>query len=70
MGANKALKIKDLANLSDSDLAAKIAEAKADLTKTTFTHAIASLENPLILRSKRRDIAKMMTQLNARKKAK
>lgn len=69
MGANKTLQIKDIEGLSDKDLIARIAQEKQALGKVTFAHAVSSSENPLNIRTKRRDIARMITHLNSRKKA-
>jgi large subunit ribosomal protein L29 len=56
--------------LSETELLAKIAEEKAALAKMKFGHNIAGTENPMQLRSKRRDIARMLTALNAKKNSK
>jgi large subunit ribosomal protein L29 len=69
MGANKAMQIKDVEGLNDKDLIAKIAQEKQALNKMEFTHAVSSSENPMNIRTKRRDIARMITHLNSRKKA-
>jgi large subunit ribosomal protein L29 len=69
MGANKAIQIKDIEGLTDKDLTARIAQEKLSLGKLEFTHAVSSTENPMHIRVKRRDIARMITHLNSRKKA-
>ena len=69
MGANKAIQIKDIEGLVDNDLVARIAQEKEALSKLEFSHAVSSSENPLSIRAKRRDIARMITHLNNRKKA-
>jgi large subunit ribosomal protein L29 len=69
MGANKAIQIKDIEGLVDKDLVARIAQEKESLSKMEFSHAVSSTENPLSIRVKRRDIARMITHLNSRKKA-
>lgn len=69
MGANKALQVKDIQGLSDKDLTARIAQEKLALGKMEFTHAVSSSENPMSIRAKRRDIARMITHLNSRKNA-
>lgn len=53
-------------DLSIDDLLAKIAEEKLKYRKMKFTHAISSVENPMQLRSMRRDIARMLTELKKR----
>ena len=69
MGANKAIQIKDIEGLTEKDLVARIAQEKLALGKLEFTHAVSSSENPMNIRAKRRDIARMITHLNSRKKA-
>jgi large subunit ribosomal protein L29 len=70
MGANKAMEMKDIAAIDDKDLVARIASEKVALGKAQFAHAVSSSENPLSIRTKRRDIARMLTHLNARKATK
>ena len=69
MGANKAIQLKDIEGLADKDLTARIAQEKLALGKLEFTHAVSSSENPMSIRANRRDIARMITHLNSRKKA-
>ena len=69
MGANKAIQLKDIQGLADKDLTARIAQEKLALGKMEFTHAVSSSENPMSIRAKRRDIARMITHLNSRKTA-
>jgi large subunit ribosomal protein L29 len=54
---------KGLQGLSEADLAAKIKEDEQRLKKLSFAHAISPLENPQSIRSLRRDIARLKTQL-------
>jgi large subunit ribosomal protein L29 len=70
MGANKAIQIKDIEGLADKDLTARIEQEKLALGKLEFTHAVSSSENPMNIRAKRRDIARMITHLNSRKATK
>jgi large subunit ribosomal protein L29 len=69
MGANKAIQIKDIQGLTDKDLTARIEQEKTSLGKMEFTHAVSSSENPMNIRAKRRDIARMLTHLNNRTQA-
>lgn len=66
MAAKKTKKL-DLSSLDDSALASRIAAEKADLKRSTFSHAIAAIENPMSLRTQRRNIAKLLTEQTARK---
>lgn len=59
----------DLKGLSDQDLLAKIKEEKAGLNKMVLNHAISPLENPAKIRINRRNIARMLSEVNNRKKA-
>jgi large subunit ribosomal protein L29 len=54
---------KSLTGLGEADLKAKIQEDELRLKKLSFAHAIAPLENPQSIRSLRRDIARLKTQL-------
>ena len=57
------MKTKEIRELSPQEIEQRIAEEQADLSRLTFQKAVASLENPLVLRQKRRDIARMKTIL-------
>jgi large subunit ribosomal protein L29 len=60
---------KEIKGLSDQELHEKITAEKADLNKVTLNHAISPVENPSKIRLQRRNIAKMLTEANNRKKA-
>ena len=60
----------EITGLSDLDLKERIAADREALQKLRFNPTIAGLESPFQLRQKRRDIARMLTELNARKNAK
>jgi large subunit ribosomal protein L29 len=64
------MKASEIRNMSAEILREKIAEEKAALAKLKFSHTIAGTENPMVLRSKRRDIARMMTLLNEKNQSK
>lgn len=68
MGANKKLKQEDIKQYVTEDLVGKIAEQEGALKKLEFTHAITTLENPASITAKRRDIARLKTELTKRKK--
>jgi len=57
---------KSLKDLNENDLKARIAEDKLRLKKLEFAHAISPLENPLSIRSLRRDISRLKTELKNR----
>ena len=54
---------KSLEGLSEADLVSRIKDDEQRLKKLGFAHAISPLENPQSLRSLRRDIARLKTQL-------
>jgi large subunit ribosomal protein L29 len=60
---------KEIKGLSDQELFEKIKEEKAGLNKMLLNHAISPVENPSVIRVNRRNIAKMLTEANNRKKA-
>jgi large subunit ribosomal protein L29 len=61
----KTFEIKDL---SDSELVKRIADDKESLAHMEFQQATKQIENTAKLRLIRRDIARMMTMLNQRKR--
>ncbi len=60
------MKASDIRTLSESEITQRIAEEERDLTDLRFRRAVAGLENPIVLREKRRDIARMKTVLAQR----
>jgi large subunit ribosomal protein L29 len=59
--------VKSLEGLNAEDLQSKIKEDELRLKKLSFAHAISPLENPQSIRSLRRDIARLKTQLQKTK---
>ena len=57
------MKTNDIRSLSEEEITQRIAEEQRDLTDLRFRRAVAGLENPIVLREKRRDIARMKTVL-------
>lgn len=55
--------LNSLKGMNEADLKAKIAEDELRMKKLSFAHAISPLENPQSIRSLRRDIARLKTQL-------
>ncbi|MGB1049792.1 MAG: 50S ribosomal protein L29 [Rhodothermales bacterium] len=60
------MKAKDIRDLSTEEIQTQIKEEKEQLTHLQFQHAIADLQNPMILRDKRRFIARLETILKER----
>ncbi len=54
---------KSLKDLNVNDLRARIQEDELRLKKLEFAHAISPLENPQSIRSLRRDVARLKTEL-------
>jgi large subunit ribosomal protein L29 len=61
------MKATDYTKLADSDLLVKITEEKAALAKMKFNHTVAGTENPMQMRMKRKEIARMRTVITQRK---
>ncbi|MBM3432741.1 MAG: 50S ribosomal protein L29 [Bacteroidetes bacterium] len=61
--SKKADFLKSIQGLNEQDLRSRLEEDKLRLKKMEFAHAISPLENPMTLRSLRRDIARLQTQL-------
>jgi large subunit ribosomal protein L29 len=57
----------DIKNLSNEELKSQILTEKEALAKMKFSHHIAGTENPMLIREKRRGIARMLTALNNNK---
>ncbi|MDM1295543.1 50S ribosomal protein L29 [Sphingobacterium sp. N143] len=63
------MKNSEILELSNEDLAARLAEEKAALTKLKFAHAVSAIENPNVIKAARRTIARINTEISARKAA-
>ena len=61
--------VNSLKDLNEGDLKARIQEDELRLKKLEFAHAISPLENPMSIRSLRKDVARLKTAL-AQKKTK
>jgi large subunit ribosomal protein L29 len=59
--------VRSLKDLSEVDLKARILEDELRLKKVQFAHAISPLENPMSIRSLRKDLARIKTELTKRK---
>jgi large subunit ribosomal protein L29 len=57
---------KSLKDISEADLTARIQEEELRMKKLEFAHAISPLENPQSIRSLRRDVARLKTELKKR----
>ena len=59
-------KFMELGELSDKDLKAEFAQINTQYHKMRFDHTIKGLDNPVTLRSTRRDIARIQTEMRRR----
>jgi large subunit ribosomal protein L29 len=66
MASNKFL---ELQAMSTEDLNSQLAEAEVSMQKMKFDHTVNGIANPLELRSSRRDIARIKTELRRRELA-
>ncbi|HAR20600.1 MAG TPA: 50S ribosomal protein L29 [Cytophagales bacterium] len=57
---------KDIRSLSSDQILAKVKVDKEILAKLKFAHAISPLENPMRMKFLRKDIARLLTELNTR----
>ena len=55
--------VKGMKEMSEVDLKARIQEDELRLKKLEFAHAISPLENPMSIRSLRKDVARLKTEL-------
>lgn len=55
--------VKGMKDMSEPDLKARIQEDELRLKKLEFAHAISPLENPMSIRSLRKDVARLKTEL-------
>lgn len=60
------MKAKDIRNLSDAELDAKLTELKTELFNLRFRHAGGQLENPMQINLVKKDIARVNTVIRAR----
>lgn len=60
------MKNADIIGLSTADLTDKIREEKSALAKLKLNHAVSPIENALKIRTNRKTIARMATELRKR----
>ena len=63
MASNKTLELRDA---SDADLQDQLNETSTSLQKMQFDHTVNGIENPLQLRTVRRDVARIKTEIRRR----
>ncbi len=62
-------KFVELQDFSDADLANELKETLQQEQKLKFDHALKGLDNPLVLRGIRRDIARLKSEVRRRELA-
>ena len=60
------MKAEEIRNLTNAELAEKLAALKVDLMNLRFRHAMGQLENPMLINSCKKDIARINTEIRAR----
>ena len=63
------MKAQDVHDLSGEELAVRMDDLKGSYMKLRFQHATAQLDNANTLKTIRKDIARVMTVMNERKRA-
>ena len=63
------MKKEDIKSLSIEDLQEKLSQEQEAFVKLKFAHAISPVENPMKIRASRRAIARIQTELRAKKLA-
>lgn len=66
MANKKKTNQEDLRSLDEKVLAERLAELKMQLKKLEFNHAVNPIENPLVIRAIRRNIARINTEQRRR----
>ena len=55
------MKTSEIKDLTTEEIKEKIETEKAALTKMKMNHAVSPLENPMLIRTTRRNIARLLT---------
>ena len=61
------MKASEFHNMTDVELDKKLQDLKSELFNLRFRHASGQLENPLSIRTCKRDIARVNTEIRARR---
>ena len=61
------MKATDIREMSAAEIEQRIAEETRDITDLKFRRTVTGLENPMVLRDKRRTIARMQTVLREKR---
>ena len=61
------MKYADIKSLPNKELVERYKEEKKRLTKMIFQNAVSQIEHPHKMKEARKDVARMLTELNARR---
>lgn len=62
------MKQSEITGMTEVELKDRLAEEKAQLEKLQLNHSVSPIENPLKIRSTRRAIARILTEMGSRKR--
>ncbi len=60
------MKYSEIEELTTQEIVEKVSETQDSLMRMKLNHTISPLENPLLIRQVRRDVAKLKTELHKR----
>ena len=60
------MKAQEIHGMTDDELATKLADLKEELFNLHFRHATGQLENPNVINTTKKDIARIKTEMRAR----
>ena len=61
------MKMSEIKEFSTKELIERLEVDKGTLVRMKMNHAVSPLDNPMKLKFMRKDVARMMTELNSRK---
>lgn len=61
------MKMEEIKQMSDADLQERLEIAREELGNMRFNHSIAGLEDTNVLQMKRKDVARILTEMSSRK---
>lgn len=64
------MELKEMRDLDKEQLLGKLETSKQDLFNLRFQHVTGQLENPIAMREKRREIARIKTVINEKENSK
>lgn len=60
------MKASEIKEMTTQELVEKVQAEKVNYAKVKMAHSISPMENPMVLRATRKDIARMATELRSR----